>query len=239
MCLLIVHHSFTFVLMLFTEFTIISGTYYTVAIFEIGLAIAATCVVLNFYYSKTKMPGWVKTFLLEKLAPVFKVKIKARRFSTKESQRSIDATHAQDVVHNPAFDTFNLSDGGLNWVGITDVFEQNQNVAITSVSMRKDSLSYSAEEEEQTNNSVSNLNGVSLRRNPSKRGEKTLNKETARKSETKEPTWQQMIEWQDEWRAASQVLDRIIIIFSILIGCVSAAVIFLQAPRVRRMFQIS
>ena len=185
------------------------------------------------------MPRWVKTFLLEKLAPVFKVKIKVRRFSTKDNQRSIDAAHAHEVVHNPAFETFNLSDGGMNWIGITDVFEQNQNVAITSVSMRKDSLSFSAEEEEQTNSSATNLNGVSLRRNPSKRVEKTLNKETVRKAESKEPTWQQMIEWQDEWRAASQVLDRVIIIFSILIGCVSAAVIFLQAPRVRRMFHIS
>ena len=54
-----------------------------------------------------------------------------------------------------------------------------------------------------------------------------------------EPTLHQIIEWQDEWRAASQVLDRLIIISSVVIGCVSAAVIFLQAPRVRQMLSFS
>ena len=185
------------------------------------------------------MPSWMRTLLLKKLAPVFKVKIKSRRFATKEIQRSKDVAHAHEVVHNPAFETFNLSDGGLSWCGITDVFEQNQSVTITAVNMRKDSLSHSAEEEEQVNSPPLNLNGVSLRRKSSKRSERTPHKETAKTPDNKEPSLQQFIEWQDEWRAASQVLDRIIIVFSILIGCISAGVIFLQAPRVRQLFYSS
>ena len=181
----------------------------------------------------------MKTFLLKTLAPFVKVKIKTRRFSVKakESQGSTDATHAHEIIHNPTFEPFSLSDGGLGWGAITDVFEQNQNVTITSMNARKDSLTYSGEEEEHAS-SPANCNGVSIRRNSPKHGEKTPNKEST--SDSKEPaSWQQAIEWQDEWRAASQVLDRVIIIFSILIGCISAAVIFLQAPRVRKMFHIS
>lgn len=207
------------------------------AIFEIGLAIAATCIVLNFYYSKTKMPGWIKTVLLKTLAPVVRVKIKARRFSAKESQRSTDMAHAREVIYNPTFETFNLSDGNVIFGGRTDAFEQNQNVTVTSINVRKDSLTCSADEEEHANHPSTNCNGVSIRRNPSKRGKETPRKETT--PENKQPSWKQMIEWQDEWRAASQVLDRVIIISSVVIGCVSAAVIFLQAPRVRQLFHIS
>ena len=214
------------------------GTYYTVAIFEIGMAIVATCIVLNFYYSKTKMPGWVKTILLKTLAPLVKVKIRSRRFSTKDSQKSTDSAHALDIIHNPTFDTFNLSDGGISWGGITDVFEQNQNVAVTSVNLRKDSLGSDAEEEENTENPTLKMNGVSHRKKVTRLNDKTQNRETT--SDGKEPSsLQQMIEWQDEWRAASKVLDRVIIIFSIVIGFVSFAIIFLQAPKVRQLFAIS
>ena len=98
------------------------------------------------------MPGWIKTVLLKTLAPVVRVKMKTRIFPVRESQRSTDAAHANDVIHNATFETFNLSDGGLGWGGITDVFEQSQNVAITSMNLRKDSLSFNEEEDEHAEN---------------------------------------------------------------------------------------
>ncbi|XP_078370571.1 neuronal acetylcholine receptor subunit alpha-3-like isoform X2 [Oculina patagonica] len=213
------------------------GTYYTVAIFEIGMAIAATCIILNFYYSKTKMPGWIKTIFLKILAPVVRVKVRKRRFSMRESQRTTDAGHAQDIIHNPTFENFNHADG-LAWVG--EVFEQNPNVSITSVNLRKDSFTADDENDSSRsiNNAGKNCNGNAKRNISTKRKEKpSFNKETT--SESNEPSWQQMIEWQDEWRAASQVFDRVVIISSVLIGFVSAAVIFLQAPRVRKMLSLS
>ena len=222
----------------YAKFYFSLGTYYTVAIFEIGLAIAATCVVLNFYYSQTKMPGWIKTILLETLAPIVRVKIRRRRFSIRESQRSTEAGHAQDVIHNPTFEPFNHSEGGLGVTWVGDVFEQDQNVSITSMNLRKDSLSAGEEDDSSrnVNNCGKNCNGIG--KNSIKLKEKVANnKETT--SKIKDPSWEQMIEWQDEWRAASQVLDRVIIIFSVVIGCISAAVIFLQAPRVRQMLSMS
>ncbi|XP_068719748.1 neuronal acetylcholine receptor subunit alpha-3-like isoform X2 [Montipora capricornis] len=217
------------------------GTYYTVAIFEIGLAIAATCVVLNFYYSKTKMPGWMRTLFLKTMAPVLRVNIRSRHFSFKDNQLPKEVLHAHEVTHNPAFDSLNITDGGRGWGGITDVFEQSQSVTLTSVNASvKESLSYDhATEEEQEESPALKLNGVSLRGKVSTLAEKTTSKNTTKTLEKKEPTLQQMIEWQDEWRAASQVLDRIIIVFSVIIGFISAAAIFLQAPRVRQIFQIS
>lgn len=218
----------------------IAGTYYTVAIFEIGLAIAATCVVLNFYYSKTKMPGWMRTLLLRTLAPIFKVKMKYRSFSFKDNQLPNDVVHAHEVGHNPAFESYNIGDGGLGWGGISDVFEQNQALTLSSVNVAShEPLRYSPEEEEQVMNPAVKLNGVSLRGNVSELNDKAANKDTAKTSENKEPTLQQLIEWQEEWRTASRVLDRIIIVCSIAIGCISAAVIFFQAPRVRQIFNIS
>lgn len=157
----------------------------------------------------------------------------------RENQRPVDAGHAQDIIHNPTFENFNHTDGGLGLTWVGEVFEQNPNVSITSVNLRKDSLS--AEDENDSsrniNNAGKNCNGIATRNISTKRKEKPYNKETT--VESNEPSWQQVIEWQDEWRAASQVFDRIVIISSVIIGCVSAAVIFLQAPRVRQMFSIS
>ena len=109
---------------------------------------------------------------------------------------------------------------------------------MTSVNLRKDSIGSDAEEEENTENPTLKMNGVSHRKKVTRLNEKTQNRETT--SDGKEPSsLQQMIEWQDEWRAASKVLDRVIIIFSIVIGFVSFAIIFLQAPKVRQLFAIS
>ncbi len=204
------------------------------------MAIAATCIILNFYYSKTKMPGWIKTIFLKILAPVVRVKVRKRRFSMRESQRTTDAGHAQDIIHNPTFENFNHADGGLGLAWVGEVFEQNPNVSITSVNLRKDS--FTADDENDSNRSINNAgkncNGIAKRNISTKHKDKpSFNKETT--TDSNEPSWQQMIEWQDEWRAASQVFDRVVIISSVLIGFVSAAVIFLQAPRVRQMLSLS
>lgn len=216
------------------------GTYYTVAIFEIGLAIAATCLVLNFYYSKTKMPGWLKTILLKTLAPLVRVKVKRRQLSVKESQRSTDGGHALDTIHNPTFEAFKHSDNGLGLTWVGDVFEQNSAVSVMSVNLRKDSVADDEVDSKQNiNNCGKNCNGIAGKGNHSIKLKEKLVQDKGSTPEIKEPSLHQMIEWQDEWRAASQVLDRLIIIFSVIIGCVSAAVIFLQAPRVRQMLSFS
>lgn len=155
----------------------------------------------------------------------------------RESQRTTDAGHAQDIIHNPTFENFNHADG-LAWVG--EVFEQNPNVSITSVNLRKDSFTADDENDSSRsiNNAGKNCNGNAKRNISTKHKDKpSFNKETT--TDSNEPSWQQMIEWQDEWRAASQVFDRVVIISSVLIGFVSAAVIFLQAPRVRQMLSLS
>lgn len=184
------------------------------------------------------MPGWVKTILLKILAPVVRVKIRKRRLSIRESQRPTDPGHAQEIIHNPTFENFNHSDGGLGLAWVGEVFEQNPNVSITSVNFRKDSLSVDEESDssKNINNAGKNCNGVALRNVSMKRKEKPYKEKTP---DITEPSWQQVIEWQDEWRAASQVLDRVVIISSLIIGCVSFVVIFLQAPRVRQMLSIS
>ena len=186
------------------------------------------------------MPEWLKAILLKTLAPIVRVKVKRRRLSTRESQLSTDGGHALDTIHNPTFEAFNHSDGGmgLTWVG--DVFEQNPNVSITSVNLRKDSIitDDEADSKQNINNCGKNCNGIAKGRISIKHKEK-LASDKENTPEIKEPSLHQVIEWQNEWIAASQVLDRVIIIFSVVIGCISAAVIFLQAPRVRQMFSLS
>ena len=216
------------------------GTYYTVAIFEIGLAIAATCIVLNFYYSKSKMPMWLKSVLLQKLAPLFRVKLKVRRVSTMEGQLGIDTLQDHEAINNAKFEAFNRLDGGLGWRGVGDIFEHSENATLTSVNLKKGSDQIDQDEQNEMSkaNSPGNvLNGIKNKTASFKGVRKPSNKETNRESE--EPTRQQLIQWQEEWRAASQVLDRVMITFAIIIGFTSAAIIFLQAPRVRKMFHIS
>lgn len=186
------------------------------------------------------MPGWLKTILLRTLAPLVRVKVKRRRLSVKESLRSTDGGHALDTIHNPTFETFNHSDNGLalTWVG--DVFEQNSSVSVMSVNLRKDSVvDEEMDSKQNINNCGKNCNGIAGKGNHSIKLKEKLGQEKENTHEIMEPTLHQIIEWQDEWRAASQVLDRLIIISSVIIGCVSAAVIFLQAPRVRQMLSFS
>lgn len=184
------------------------------------------------------MPGWVKTVLLKILAPVVRVKVRKRRLSIRESQRSADAGHAQEIIHNPTFENFNHSDGGLGLAWVGEVFEQNPNVSVTSMNYRRDSLSVDEENDssKSINHAGKNCNGVTIKNVSMKRKEKPCKEKTA---DITEPSWQQVIEWQDEWRAASQVLDRVVIISSLIIGSVSFVVIFLQAPRVRQMLSMS
>ena len=76
--------------------------------------------------------------------------MKYRRFSFKDNQLPNDAVHANEVGHNPAFESYNISDGGLGWGGISDVFEQNQALTLTSVNVAShEPLRYSPEEEQQ------------------------------------------------------------------------------------------
>lgn len=108
---------------LVNKFFVFVGMYYIVVIFEIGLVIVVICVVLNFYYSKIKMFGWMCIFFLKIMVFVFRVNIRLRYFFFKDNQFLKEVLYVYEVVYNLVFDLLNIIDGGCGWGGIIDVFE--------------------------------------------------------------------------------------------------------------------
>ncbi|XP_012563707.2 neuronal acetylcholine receptor subunit alpha-3 isoform X1 [Hydra vulgaris] len=54
------------------------GVYYTISMFEIGIAMAMNCFILNLYYRNYDMPHWVRSLVLGHLAKVVRVDVPLR-----------------------------------------------------------------------------------------------------------------------------------------------------------------
>lgn len=185
--------------------------YYTSAITSIGLAIAATCVVLNFYYKKTKMPAWLRRLVLGKLASCI-------RIETKFNQKKRQLQTSDQVIANSST--------------IENESEPTQfGVTLKSINHRRrqsheapDSETDIKAENDMHTNGMSNGN---LSRHCSSVKDKHGSKEQVSSEETVEE------ECEREWRTASRVIDRVVLVTGMVVAIITSGTIFLQAPRVR------
>ncbi|KAK3699895.1 hypothetical protein QZH41_016559, partial [Actinostola sp. cb2023] len=60
--------------------------YYSSAIAEIGLALLATSIILNFHYRKTRMPTCLRTIIFSYLGPIVRLRNKAQKFAPSSSK---------------------------------------------------------------------------------------------------------------------------------------------------------
>lgn len=200
--------------------------YYSVSIMEIGTALGATCIILNFHHRNTKMPGWFHKIVLEWLAKLvrYEPRVTNRHLSDSGSvdestQKMIQSNAASERKRNDAFDLerdsiefemdlFEEPRGGRDQV----LLAQNGNIPTNHVTRKR-----------------------SVKRKPQDTETETTEVQV---SEARFPAYDGSKEefYKKQWQDAARILDRFLLLASVVIGSVSAMAIFLQSPRIRGLF---
>lgn len=181
--------------------------YYTACIIAISLAILATCIVLNFYYRQTKMPGWLRRILLGPLARFFCIGARTAQDQNPDKQQSFtnlvtSGESDQEFSHNVVI-----------LKSITPMNSQQNNEIIGENDAKTE------------NHNNGTANAVLKNRKNSQR--KNINKPKPT------PVSAPFNDNEDDWRRASRVVDRVSMAIGLVMALSTTAGIFLQAPRVR------
>lgn len=208
---------------------LLPAKYYSSAITEIGLALFATCVILNFYYQRSVMPRWLKRLMFNVLGPLVRIKYEpiGTRGKTKRKSRK-----------------------GFIVEENCDLTQLSENSYSAPCEMRK--MSVINETKCEANGCCSDagqppslIQRTRSRTQSSVRETPILNDHVDHKQQGKyvfEPVdemhTEEMIRMNNhmDWQMAAKVLDRVVLILGILISFATFLAIFLQAPRVREMF---
>ncbi|KAK3748462.1 hypothetical protein QZH41_019110 [Actinostola sp. cb2023] len=75
-----------------------SAQYYSSAIAEIGLALLATSIILNFHYRKTRMPTCLRTIIFSYLGPIVRLRNKAQKFAPSSSKLKLELLDSLTVM---------------------------------------------------------------------------------------------------------------------------------------------
>ena len=204
-----------------------SAKYYSSAITEIGLALFATCVILNFYYQRSAMPRWLKRLMFNVLGPLVRIKYEPLGKTNRKSRK-----RKSFIVEENC-----------------DLVQLSENSYSGPCEMRK--MSIINETKCEGNGCCSDVSQPSLlqrtrsRTQGSVRETPILNDHVDHKQQGKyvfEPVDElhtdettRMNNHMD-WQMAAKILDRVVLILGILISFATFLAIFLQAPRVREIF---
>lgn len=205
----------------------IPAMYYSVSIMEIGTALGATCIILNFHHRNTKMPNWFHKLVLEWLAKLvwYKPRCLMSQLNSgsddENAQIMLQATSSADRKRNDAFDLdrdsiefemdlFEDTRGGREQVPLAQ--NGNLNVPTNHVTRKR-----------------------SVKRKPQDTETETTEVQI---SETRFPVYDISKEefYKKQWQDAARILDRFLLVASFVIGSISAMSIFLQSPRIRQLF---
>ena len=201
--------------------------YYSVSIMEIGTALGATCIILNFHHRSTKMPNWFHKIVLEWMAKLvwYKPRCVMSQLNSgsveENAQAILQANSGSDRKRNDAFDVdrdsiefemdlYEESRGGREQVPLA----QNGNLNISTGHVTKKR---------------------SVKRKPQDNDTDTSE---VQMSETRFPIYDDSKEeiYKKQWQDAARILDRFLLVASFVIGSISAMSIFLQSPRIRELF---
>ena len=201
------------------------GIYYTVSIFEIGMAMALNCLVLNFYHRNQRMSPLVRKILLGRLATFLRVEITPRK-------------HSKDMPKEESFSEFDSSfakakgPSSINLGTISHMANENNTEVTLS---RMGSMRGSLRERKSHDSDMEEGNGRSKSPLISRKAIKGLNDGGAIGNGVVNKDAVESNKNGEEWRDAAKVLDRLLLLLSIVIGVVSASAIFMQSERFRDM----
>lgn len=199
--------------------------YYSVSIMEIGTALGATCIILNFHHRNTKMPSWFQKIVLEWLAKIVRYEPTYNRHPASgdalndSTQKIMQSNTTSDRKRNDAFD---LERESIEYE--MDLFEEAR-VGRDQVPLAQ-------------NGNIS-TNHVTRKRSVKRKPQDSETETTeVQISEAKFPLYDFNKEefYKKQWQDAARILDRVLLLASVVIGSVSAMSIFLQSPRIRELF---
>lgn len=201
--------------------------YYSVSIMEIGTALGATCIILNFHHRNTKMPSWFHKIVLEWLAKLvwYKPRYLHCHFTSESEdetvQSKLQTNSGPERKRNDAFDLdresiefemdlYDESRGGRDQVPLA----QNGNLSLPANNgTRKRSIRRKTQDTE--------IEASEVQFPETRFSFYDVNKEEFYKK---------------QWQDAARILDRFLLVASFVIGSISAMSIFLQSPRIRGLF---
>ena len=201
--------------------------YYSVSIMEIGTALGATCIILNFHHRNTKMPNWFHKIVLEWLAKL--VWYKPRYLHCHLTSESEDETVQTKLQTNSGSerkrnDAFDLDRESIEFE--MDLFDESRG--------GRDQVPLA----QNGNLSVPANNGTRKRSIRRKTQDTETETSEVQFPETRFPFYDVNKEeiYKKQWQDAARILDRFLLVASFVIGSISAMSIFLQSPRIRGLF---
>ena len=216
------------------DFAILSrlGIYYTISMFEIGLAMACNCFILNLYYRNYPMSSWVRRLILDKLAKVTRVHVPhARTQAYIESVQNFSRTELSPLREIPltsmdqnstAIDNENNIDNTHD-TKFTTNSSCNGTKSVSPPTRKRRALLATLKRENSSNTAQSSVSSdAMLCAKPFVSASNSILEDQKLQAE--------------DWKLVARVLDRILLGVSVVIGVMSAFIIFFQAERFREMF---
>ncbi|KAK2563552.1 Neuronal acetylcholine receptor subunit alpha-7 [Acropora cervicornis] len=201
--------------------------YYSVSIMEIGTALGATCIILNFHHRNTKMPSWFHKMVLEWIAKL--VMYKPRCVMPQLNSGSMDEK-AQTVLQGNSGserkrnDAFDLDRESIEFE--MDLFEDPRG------GREQAPLAQNGNLDIPTNHVIRRR---SIKRKPQDM-ESEIPDEHIIETRFTDYDFSQEEIYKKQWQDAARILDRLLLVASFIIGSASAMGIFLQSPRIRELF---
>ena len=193
-----------------SDVTPLIGKFFVASMVEIGLALIATCFVLNIYEStgpRSEVPPWMRVVLIDILAPVLRI----TRPREKPKRR-----------FNPTNSTFH------SYTSITP--EHNGNT-MEMTSSPKDVLVIGPKVGDKVLTSRDFINSVNdnhIRHRAPSSHDKILEGISVLTERAREQEKQEGVK--EEWESVARVIDRFFLLLFIATVAISTALIFLQRP---------
>lgn len=207
-------------------FLYLTAKYYSTAITEIGLALFATCVILNFYYKQDTMPNWLKLFMFRILGRLvlikyeFKVKKKKKR-NRKELliEENCELPELTGNKYSGPYDVGKMSTINENNCEENGSYtDPEQRPPVQRKRTRTRSLIRAETPLLSDREANSHHHEHCILEPDHEKQDDELNKNRA------------------DWQMAAKILDRLVLVLGIVISIATFLAIFLQAPRVRAIF---
>lgn len=199
-----------------SDVTPLIGKFFVASMVEIGLALIATCFVLNIYEStgpQSDVPRWLQVVLLDFLGPILRVTRPKARSEKKLSSMATGNNYTHGYI--PMYPDSNGSppDGDVNnpkdvIVMTTKPGDKSLNSRDFISSINDNNVKYRGSGNPTTDRLLEGINVLA---------------ERAREQEKSEGI-------QEEWESVAKVIDRLFLLLFIATVSISTAMVFLQRP---------
>lgn len=188
----------------------LSAQYYSSAIAEIGLAILATSIILNFHYRKNQMPRYLRKLVFSFVGPIVGIK---KHKNLSKSEKLLRRSHKRSNGKSKD----------------NEHFMKGNNCELKSLSLLQNDSISSVNEPKNEFQRGKNHNNIRETHILAESDDNTADQKDRRNDAEKE-----LAEiYAKEWQEAARILDRLVLLVAIILCVCTFGAIFVQAPRVQ------